>query len=159
MSEIDAITRIDKFLKQLDDHDVVIDSQKLGKNWGYYQKTKRLFGYKDQYVGSFAEMLARHLATYQQAKDLNDSWLRTSAINDALYWLNQAHAWNIVKPSDGIYRKYENCLDQIKQLTKEKKEIQEELQQVSADLLESEAERKTLKRLLDEEKTKNAKSN
>lgn len=153
MSQHDAIERLDKFIKQLDNRDIIVASEKLGKSWGYYQKTKSLFGYKRQYVGSFAEMFARHLATYQQAKNSSDSWLRTTAIDDALYWVNQAYAWNIVQPSDGIYKKYDDCLDQIKQLTKEKNEIQEQFQQTSADLLESEAERKSLirqnKELLD----------
>jgi len=76
--------------------------------------------------------------------------LRTLAIDEALDWINQAYAWNIVKPTDGIYKKYENCLDQIKNLNRRIKELEEELQQVSADLLENEGERKSLKRQLDE---------
>ena len=36
MSQHDAIERIDKFIKQLDDHDIILEPQKLGKGWGYY---------------------------------------------------------------------------------------------------------------------------
>jgi len=158
MSQHESIERIDKFIKQLDDHDIILEPQKLGKSWGYYQKTKGVFGYKDQYVGSFAEIFAKRLATYQQAKNSSDNWLRTLAIDEALSWINQAYAWNIVKPSDGILRRYEDALEQIKTLTREKGEIEAERQRISTELIECDTEIKSLNQQLSEikEKTKNA---
>ena len=158
-SQQDAIERIDKFIKQLDQRDIILEPEKLGKRYGYYRKTKNFFGQKDEYMGSFAEMLSKHLATYQQTKDASDSYLRTLAINDALYWVNLAYTSNIVKSSDGIHRKYDDAQDQITNLTREKKEMKEEIQQMSADLLESEAERRSLKRQLNEERIRNEKHN
>lgn len=158
MSQQEAIQRIDKFIKQLDDHDIILELHKLGKNWGYYQETKGFLGYKKQYVGSFAELLAKRLATYQQAKTSSDSWLRTLAIDEALYWINQVYAWSIVKPSDGLFRRYEDALEQIKSLQRELKEKQEELQSMSSELLESEADRKSLNHQLKEMKESNKNS-
>ena|SRR3989338_11126261 len=151
MSNSDAIQRIDKFIKQLDDHDIILESHKLGKSYGYYQKTKSLFGYKDQYVGTFPEMISKHLAFYQQTKDAtDDSTFKVLAIDNALYWINLAYSNNIVNPSDGIFRKYDEALDNINQLIKHQKELEDELQTVSAELLDSEADRRSLKHQLED---------
>lgn len=154
MSQREPIERIDKFIKRLDDGDIVLIPEKCATEFGFETKSGLLGKSKREHIGTLGDMLSKHLALYQQAKNATDSSLRTIVIDDALKWINHTYALGAVKPSDGIYKKYENCLDQIKQLTREKKEIQDELQQTSADLLESEAERRTLKRLLDEARVK-----
>lgn len=151
MGQQESIKRIDTFIKRLDERELILIPEKCSKEFGLETKGAGFLGKpKREVIGTLGDMLSKTLAIYQQAKDSPDNSLRTLVIDDALKWINYAYTLGAVKPSDGIYKKYEDCLDQIKKLTREKKEIQDDYQQTSADLLESEAERRTLKRELDD---------
>jgi len=149
MSQREAIERIDKFIKDLDNRDITLIPEKLTAHWGI--ETKGFLGRKSfDSHGTIADMLAKYLALYQQAKNSTDVYVRMEVIDQALRFINLAYTKNAVKPSDGIYRKHDEAQDEVSRLKKELLEKQDELQQVSSELLESEAERKSLKRQLDE---------
>ncbi|MDE1728319.1 MAG: hypothetical protein KGH81_03960 [Thaumarchaeota archaeon] len=151
MSQREAIERIDKFIKNLDAQDTILVPEKLRAHWGI--ESRGWFGKKNfETFGTIGDMLSKYLAIYQQAKNTDDSLLRTQAINEALQWINRVYANGAVKPSDGIYRKYEESQDEILRLKKELQVKQDEIQGVSTDLLECETECRVLQRQLDEEK-------
>lgn len=151
MSQREAIERIDKFIRDLDNKDIVLIPEKLTARYGF-ENVGFLGRKKFDTIGTVGDMLSKNLSLYQQGKNTTDNTLRTILIDEALRWINKAYAEGAVKPSDGIFRRYENSLEENKKLNEEKRELESELQQVSTDYVELEAKCQNLKQLLNEEK-------
>lgn len=146
MSQREAMERIDRFIKNLENKDIILDPEKLKSQWGV--EYDAIFGRKKfESFGSIGDMLAKYLALYQQGKSTDDALLRMELVDKALHFINIAYTKDAVKSGDGIYRKYDEAQDEIIRLKKELTEKQDELQQVSTDLLECEAELRSVRHL------------
>ncbi len=138
----EAVNRVKIFIQKIEDGDLEFTQNATDAKFGI-PTSSIIYGNRTKDRTSLSDELARCLATFR-SNVFSDDNVSSMMINDCLTWINQAYMTRSVKPSEGIFRKYNESLEENEKLKQDNAEIFAELQSKIAEYSELQGRYKEL---------------